>query len=394
LFGGGILNGVSGMVTLTNSTLSGNSATVDGGGIWNAATLTLTSSIVANSPSGGDCNGATPTSGGHNLDSDGTCVTSGGTDQPASDPLLGPLADNGGPTLTHLPQIGSPVIDTGGAAPCPTATDQRGVARPQRAACDIGAVEVEPDRVPPTVTVPANISVPATGPSGAVVSFTASAEDDEDGPLTPTCDPPSGSTFPLGTTTVTCSAEDAAGNSGSASFSVTVVDTTPPALTVPGTINVLATSPAGAVVTYSVTATDDIDGPLTPTCDPPSGSTFRIGTATVTCTATDAAGNTATPTFQVVVGAPAISQLSPNRLPLVSTPQTLTIRGANFVDGATVTIGSKTYAATVVSSTELRVRVVPRDVFVYGWLVVPTATVRVTNPGGATSNSLALYLAW
>jgi hypothetical protein len=63
------------------------------------------------------------------------------------DPLLGPLADNGGPTLTHLPSAGSPVIDAGNPGDCP-ATDQRGVARPAdgdgdgAAVCDIGAVEI------------------------------------------------------------------------------------------------------------------------------------------------------------------------------------------------------------------------------------------------------------
>jgi hypothetical protein len=250
------------------------------------------------------------------------------------------------------------------------------------------------DTTPPTITVPADITVEATGPTGAVVTYSATASDDIDGTLTPTCTPPSGSTFPLGTTTVTCTATDAAGNEGTASFTVTVQDTTVPVISVPATITVLATSPAGAVVTYSASATDAIDGPVPVTCDPPSGSTFPIGTTTVTCTATDSSGNTATATFQVVVGGPVLSQLSPTRVALTSTPQSLTLRGHNFVAGATVTIGPRTYAATFVSSTELRVSIVPKDVVVYGWLVVPTATVRVTNPGGATSNSLTLYLAW
>jgi hypothetical protein len=78
------------------------------------------------------------------------------------------------------------------------------------------------DTIPPVVTVPANMTVPATGPSGAVVTFSASAVDNVDGALTPTCTPASGSTFPVGSTTVTCRATDAAGNTGSASFSVTV----------------------------------------------------------------------------------------------------------------------------------------------------------------------------
>ena len=85
-------------------------------------------------------------------------------------------------------------------------------------------------------------------------------------------------------------------------------DTTPPVLSLPGTITVDATSPAGAVVTYTVTATDPDDPPsqLTITCTPASGSTFPIGITTVNCTASDPAGNSSTGSFQVVVkGAPA-----------------------------------------------------------------------------------------
>jgi hypothetical protein len=55
------------------------------------------------------------------------------------------------------------------------------------------------------------------------------------------------------------------------------------------------------VVTYTATATDDVDGPITPTCTPASGTTFAPGTTTVTCTATDAAGNTATASFTVTI---------------------------------------------------------------------------------------------
>lgn len=82
-------------------------------------------------------------------------------------------------------------------------------------------------------------------------------------------------------------------------------DTTPPVLTTPGNINLYATSPAGAPVTYVVTATDDTDPNPTVTCDPPSASTFPIGTTTVSCTATDSSGNSASATFSVhVKGAP------------------------------------------------------------------------------------------
>ncbi len=58
------------------------------------------------------------------------------------------------------------------------------------------------------------------------------------------------------------------------------------------------------MVTYTSTATDLVDGPLTPTCTPPSGSLFPVGTTTVTCTATDSEGNPATGSFTVTVTAP------------------------------------------------------------------------------------------
>ena len=80
-----------------------------------------------------------------------------------------------------------------------------------------------------------------------------------------------------------------------------IADLVPPVLTVPSGITVNATGPSGARVTYSASATDNVDPHPSVNCSPPSGSTFRIGTTTVTCTATDQAGNTATKTFRVVV---------------------------------------------------------------------------------------------
>ena len=76
--------------------------------------------------------------GGHNLEGGTTCGFVG--EIQGGDPLLGPLADNGGPTATRMPDPASHAIDGGDPATCP-ATDQRGVARPQGAVCDIGAVE-------------------------------------------------------------------------------------------------------------------------------------------------------------------------------------------------------------------------------------------------------------
>jgi uncharacterized delta-60 repeat protein len=87
-----------------------------------------------------------------------------------------------------------------------------------------------PDTTPPVIIVPADITVEATGPDGAVVSYTVIAIDETDPSPTLTCNPPSGSTFPIVTTVVTCMVTDSSGNSSQASFNVTVHDTTPPAV--------------------------------------------------------------------------------------------------------------------------------------------------------------------
>lgn len=154
---------------------------------------------------------------------------------------------------------------------------------------------------PSTLNLPANITVEATGPAGAPATFTASATDVAGGPDPVTCNPPSGSIFALGTTTVTCSATDSNNVTFTGTFTVTVQDTTAPTLTLPASITVDAAGPTGAVVTYTATATDLVDGTDPVTCLPISGSTFTIGTATVTCSSTDAHGNTATGTFMVTV---------------------------------------------------------------------------------------------
>lgn len=77
-------------------------------------------------------------------------------------------------------------------------------------------------------------------------------------------------------------------------------DTTPPVLMLPSNMTVAATSASGAVVKYTATATDNLPG-VTVACTPASGSAFPLGTTTVTCTATDAAGNTTTGSFTVTV---------------------------------------------------------------------------------------------
>ena len=150
--GGGIYSaGASAKVILTNSTIIANRALMAGNGIWSIGSAELTNTIVSNPPFREDCAlGSSPplASLGHNLDGDNTCNLTHPTDLPGVDPLVGPLQDNGGPTWTHALLPGSPAINAGEDRAWPR-TDQRGVTRPQDGANDIGAYEFRPPDAPP-----------------------------------------------------------------------------------------------------------------------------------------------------------------------------------------------------------------------------------------------------
>jgi len=188
---GGAIDVPAGTVTLTNSTVTANTATSEGGGIAAltvqlaysdvvantaphsanieisaAVTLGTFGSVIAN-PLGGGTNCAytlppVATSTGYNYITDTTCLPGGSAAPTATDlivpggnPELGSLGSNGGSTQTLLPASTSPLIDVIPPGACQTpplatgvTTDQRGVSRPQGAGCDIGAVEVVPLAVP------------------------------------------------------------------------------------------------------------------------------------------------------------------------------------------------------------------------------------------------------
>lgn len=186
--GGGIYNDYysHGMLTLRNSALYGNSANNGGDQLWNGGValivnstlsgdaghnglatsglITFTAVTISEMPSGiavspgtffynsiadTHCLG-TPTSLGHNIDSGNTCGFTATGDLTNTNPLLGPLQDNGGPTATYAIPVNSPAVNAGDNAVCPP-TDQRGVARPQAGRCDIGAYEY---------VFPANVYLP------------------------------------------------------------------------------------------------------------------------------------------------------------------------------------------------------------------------------------------
>ncbi|HXK14863.1 MAG TPA: choice-of-anchor Q domain-containing protein, partial [Gaiellaceae bacterium] len=138
--GGGVLSASD--ATFVGDTIAGNTAAAGGGffryGLSNSQTFVNT---IVSGNTGSDCSSPAPSSIGHNLTSDASCGFSGAGDLSSTDPLLGALHNNGGPTDTMLPALGSPAIDAGSDPAC-TGTDQRGVSRPQGAHCDIGALEV------------------------------------------------------------------------------------------------------------------------------------------------------------------------------------------------------------------------------------------------------------
>jgi len=176
--GGGILfgNGAGNQLTLENVTIADNHANSDsmgggnGGGVARvsfAPAMTLHNTIIAGNSGGGapDCvgfaSGGTITRSGNLIGDLSGCgyPTPGPGDITGVSPLLGPLADNGGPTQTQALIVGSLAIDHA-VAPCP-ATDQRGIARPQLAGCDIGAYELKPVPTPAVESPPSSTMPPA-----------------------------------------------------------------------------------------------------------------------------------------------------------------------------------------------------------------------------------------
>jgi hypothetical protein len=167
--GGGFTNAFDGTFTILRSTFYGNQArSAQGGAIsavfagrgviafstivnnsdyfYNAGGVATQGSrvnsigtIIANNPTG-NCDTTALVTRGFNISSDATCGFSGATDISGTDPLLGPLALNGGVTLTLAPMLGSPAIDSGGTTGC-SPSDQRGVPAPQNGICDRGAYE-------------------------------------------------------------------------------------------------------------------------------------------------------------------------------------------------------------------------------------------------------------
>jgi hypothetical protein len=324
--GGGIRVG-PGPMTLENTIIAGNTA-ANGAGDTTGAPIP-----------GPDVDGPV-TSNGHNLLGNATEATgfTGTGDQTGADPMLQALADNGGPTQTMKLSTGSPAIDAGVAAGAtfdqrgkPRTYDDPGVANTGGSdGTDIGAFELQPLC---SLTCPGDVSV-SNDPNqcGAIVNYTTPSGA---GCGTVTCDHPTGSFFPVGTTTVTCTSSVGP----TCNFKVTVNDTQGPIITTNGSITLWP--PDHKYVTFNVTnlvasASDNCDSSVgigsvrifKVTSDEPNNSggdgnttndiviapdcksvqlrAERMGSGngrvyTITLKVTDASGNVSTATAKVTV---------------------------------------------------------------------------------------------
>ena len=208
------------------------------------------------------------------------------------------------------------------------------------------AISAPADATAPVLDVPGDLTVSPVDASGAPVTFAVSATDETDPAPQVVCDPMSGSTFPLGSTTVSCTATDAAGNAGTASFLVRVVDTTPPVAAIQGSTDLLVvTSPAPILVSAS-----DVVGvasvlvnnvPATLVSGTSQSGTWRAdvpvqvpGMALVfAATVSDGAGNAATTPMLVADNDGILSAIDKNRTTLSDETD---VFSSTFVQGDTV----------------------------------------------------------
>ncbi|MEQ9165851.1 MAG: HYR domain-containing protein [Fulvivirga sp.] len=193
---------------------------------------------------------------------------------------------------------------------------------------------------PEVVTCPGNVNVVATAGCTAVATWTAPTFDDAcDISLSVSSSHSSGSTFDIGSTTITYTATDDAGNQTTCSFDVIVTDNTPPVLmNCPTNITVVAGANCTAVASWMApTVFDNCSSSITPTADFSPGDTFDLGTTIVTYTAVDEAGNDVTCSFNVIVEdqtGPVFTNFPDNR---TVTVRELDCKGAATWDTVTAT---------------------------------------------------------
>jgi hypothetical protein len=211
-------------------------------------------------------------------------------------------------TIICVPPSGSPFPPGVHVVHCQAIDDCQNASR-----CEF-TVTVRVDTEPPKIECPDDIRRFVCD-SNAVVHYTVTATDNS-GSVMVVCNPPSGSVFPLGTTTVVCRAIDRCDLEARCEFRVTIArDVEPPQIVCPTNITVVTTCTNVAQVFYTVTATDNADTNVTITCVPPSGSIFPVGVTAVNCIAVDDCGNRSECSFRVRVRQVPPPRLSIYRLP-------------------------------------------------------------------------------
>ncbi len=441
--GGGLynLNEFANQTALTHVTLNLNTAS-SGGGIANAGDLTLLSTIVANS-TGGNCAVSgigVITSLDTNLE---TATNSCNLDQPGdlpnTNPLLGALADNGGPTLTHALQVGSPAIDAAQATAL-VSTDQR--LYPRTGTFDIGAYEsgaagsadlsILKTASPNPVLIGSNLTylitvvnngpsqasnvvVTDTLPAGAALVSATPTQGTCNGTTTITCNLGTIESSPL-TVLITLVVTPSAAGPVSNTAAVAATETDPDPTNNSSTAAVTANNPVPAITTLNPSTAQAGSGAFTLTVNgnnfvagsvvrwngsdrtttPVSGTQVTAailgtdiataGSATVTVfNPLPGGGLSAGATFTITAAnnpAPAITTLNPSTAQAGSGAFTLTVNGSNFVAGSVVRWNGSDRTTTPVSGTQVTAAILGTDIATAG-----TATVTVFNPlpGGGES---------
>ena len=206
-------------------------------------------------------------------------------------------------SATCLPSSGSMLPIGNNSITC-TAIDKQGTMVMQKFVITVAA-----DRTPPRIQVPNHnlIVANATNANGTRINYanSISITDNVATNIHPICQPiASGQVFPIGNTTIVCTAKDNSNNTAKASFVVVIADRTPPRIQVPNhnLIVANATKARGSVVDYNVSATDNVATNIHPICQPiASGQVFPIGNTSIVCTAKDNSNNTAKASFVVLV---------------------------------------------------------------------------------------------